>query len=428
MRSEISVKCLDQGGFSKSSSRLARFISVMEASEDIPFGTFLLLNLNLNDVMVERFFTLCGHFIHTLRVQFMTSDIDICSLRELLLMRAPSIINFSIEGQGIPETVTNHPTLFPNWVGYADQYQGGPTLPNLESIQFKTDEGQKCHPGFLFDLFKAAVNLKKFTFLKYSDPNYSINILGALHQSGNYRHLKCLHLESLCESAFRYLIEMSHDGMQLKEFSFQSLVDDVKSNSLEEVITSHKDTLEVLSLNEVMGTRNLSIRLPAMKRLKKLTRSAICTSQIAFGPICYATSFPSIEELAVYAFADELDWSEYFSETVNWIPCVTLKKLEAPINLKDPTKLQRLGKLFPSVTKLIINSPSDEITPLLWELWPELTELHLSLTDGNRNVDSLFTGIPAQECSSILSNKTYADVDIERIRTGPSIAHLRGKE
>lgn len=426
MRAEMLVPCLDQKGYGRSSTRLAKFLTIMESSQEIPFGNYLLLNLNLNDPLVERFFAVVGHYIHTLRVQFMPHEIDICSLRELLLMRAPAMVNFSVEGLGIPETVTNHPNLFPNWSGYQANSQSGPILPNLESIEFKTEEGQKCHPGFLFDLFKAATNLKKLTFLKYSDHNYSMHILSALRQSGNYLHLKTLHLEKLCDSAFAILIDMSQTGMALREFTFQTLTQDVQSSSLEEFISAQKNTLELLCLNEVMGSKNLLIGLPPMKKLRKLTRSAICSSQIAFGPICYATSLPSLEELSVFAFADELDWSDYFSDTVNWLPCNSLKKLELPINLKDPNKLRRLGKIFPSVTKLIVASPADEIIPLLWELWPELEELHLSLTDRNANTDSLFTGISSQECYTILANKSYGDVDIERIRTGPSIAHLRG--
>ncbi|CAL8118901.1 unnamed protein product [Orchesella dallaii] len=426
MRSEIQVKCLDQASFGKL-TRLAKFLSVMESSHDVPFGNYLLLNLNMSDPLVEKFFTLCGLHIHTLRVQFMPNDIDICSLRELLLLRAPAVVNLSVEGQGIPESVTNHPTLFPPWSGYYLHWQGGvPALPFMESIQFKTEEGQKCHPGFLCDLFKGAVNLKSLTFLKYSDPTYSIIILSALHHSENYLQLKSIHMERLCEAAFQILINMSHEGMQLKDFSFQSLAEDVKSSSLEQLISCHKESLESLYLNEVMGTKNLQIRLPSMANLRKLTRSAICSSQIPFGPICYAKHLPNLEELSVFAFADELDWNEYFSETVNWIPCISLRKLELPINLKDLNRLRRLCKMFPSVTKVIVSSPADEIIPLMWELWPELEELHLSLTDGNSNIDSLFTGIPQQECVTINAGKTYGEVDIERIRIGPSIAYLRG--
>lgn len=426
MRAEIQLKCLNQASFGKSTTRLAKFLSVMESSHNIPFGNYLLLNLNLTDPLVEKFFMVCGVHMHTLRVQFMPNDIDICSLRELLLMRAPAVVNFSLEGLGLPENVTNYPSLFPNWSGYYLHCQGAPTLPFLESIQFKTEEGQKCHPGFLFDFFKAAVNLKRLTFVKFSDPAYSMNVLTALFESDNYRQLQSIHLERLCEEAIRMILIMTQDGMHLKEFFFHSLAEDVRNTSLELLIAAHKDTLQVLSLNEVMGTRNLHIRLPPLPRLRKLTRSAICSSQIKFGPICYATNLPNLEELTVFAFADELDWSDYFSETVNWIPCISLRKLELPINLRDPSRLTKLAKLFPSVTKIIVSSPADEIIPLLWELWPELEELHLSLTDGNSNVDSLFTGIPSQECGAITAAKAHGEVDIERIRTGPSIAYLRG--
>lgn len=240
--------------------------------------------------------------------------------------------------------------------------------------------------SFLEDIFQNCKFLK--TLIVYGDSDGTQNILPMLSGHGSLKDFQELEITSVTGEMVTRLLDLKN--APIKRFVArccdkpnQQLFDEFT-----QFINGHKETMERLELTFRL-LRNAFI-FPILKNLKYLS-IAYCLASFdqpiigGFKDVDYNKQLPNLVTLKLIELHEiDRQWagSRYYNFDalfpVEATPLLSLKNLELPSFVTSKV-LGRVGKMFPNVTHLKINTQQIELLTKLWTTWPLLVSLDIKI-------------------------------------------------
>jgi hypothetical protein len=376
--------------------RMRSFLQDMENSQEIPYNNYRFdptFFVKKNEELFKTFLYSCGASIVSLKLWFDSECTMKFRKRALTDLRLDSLQHLFFG---------------------CTHYRGMASSENLELTYL------------LEALLKAGSNLKKFCFSfppkDLKSQNAIITRFGDIISGKLPKGVKNLRLEMrLTNEQFEALADR---GLKLETWHCDFRGSVLDRAVLKKMFECQKKSVQEMRLLDAEIKYDFQLEFPCFE---KLSVFEIQGGEIL--PFSFKTTFPVLERLILYGWRTVGTLPSLLNATST---CTTLKSLELPYKIEDPSIVYLASKCFPNVTKVEI-SPTSAGVKALEKLFLHMTEIReLEITfpfiiENEWNVDPLFSGIPASECARILESGELETTDLKNVQTTPSIINLRSE-
>jgi hypothetical protein len=407
--------------------KLSKFLDTVKSSiEDCPFTKYVLRSFTSVHEL-DKFFRKFGPSVRSLDLNFNLEFDDNAGFRRILFEYTPCLDSLRVECCKMLESS--------HFWEYSEYEQGSSKLHHLKTLYIgNIREGVTLSSNWIKELLTMSPNLEKIILqVHFKDNGHAFiqAVLDALLQSKNVHRIKSIFISSLTEAHLHTLIQLANKGLNLRAFKFQDIClqttpdDRISPETIHNFLWTQCEGLETLRI-EQRSNRVRGFTFPSMKALKHLTM--ISDDELNVGCVNYSKTFPSLESLTLRGYG-VFSISNYFSEAENKrFAGAKLKKLSLPSGIRNEGFPRLLARIFPEVKDLEIRGASNGFLRSIWHAWPRLEKLKMVVSHYDGPLDSGITGIDQDECIRIQNDmefSEYADVDMEDIQDGPSLAEIR---
>lgn len=168
-------------------SHFSNVLNFTTSHPNHPYRTFELqdIRISLDNPEIEKFFTLCGPYIHHLTIWYNRDaddwTISLRTFRDILLYYVPNLKSLTL--QHLPHSIFSKPYLFPP-VGFPEEYFT-PPLKFLKSLTIFSD--LNLQQTFLEDLLSLSGSMEQITVKFGVQPgNFKQNLINAMIIKKNY--------------------------------------------------------------------------------------------------------------------------------------------------------------------------------------------------------------------------------------------------
>ncbi|CAL8094068.1 unnamed protein product [Orchesella dallaii] len=277
-------------------------------------------------------------------------------------------------------------------------------IPYLERIHFKEWSSKELlYPhNFLENLFEKSIRLHEIWISIGLENCKSVeNILIAVATSGRYSFLTKLHIAYLRLSHLEILMELvlqRQGRLRLSYFRIEALAHDVPTSMFEAFLRTQSVNIKELYCRRFLGSSKFGkFTFPRMIGLRKLD-CELSARQVM--PLKCNLRFPNLQSLNLFGTCCQIfSFDQQFSGNK---VSESLTSLHFRPGLIVAGSIAGLAAHFPNIRSLTLSVISKVDLKELLQSWEMMEDLELYFGDGITNIDSLLTGLPAEQCVRVV--------------------------